>query len=296
MKPFLRIEKPCEEALEKMHDIPDGKFCDLCSKKVLDLSNLNDSEIIHILQQNKGEKFCGIVFKNQLNRPLQPEVVFAESHQSRKTTFTKIAAGVALTASMINSYPAQTKVATQTEVVSSLSKIPKEGQKKEDKTGDGNVIISGKVVVKESKAPLNAIAVELITIQKVYSTQTDRNGNYTLEVPKEVIRQDNLLRFDIADSLFMSQFVILTKDELTKKNSTEISHNEYFKEYGEISPLFATKESLVFLNGRKLDYKLFNRSFSLYSDKYNLYYIPKEYKMAFTTDENIADLFIAFVK
>lgn len=296
MKSFLRIEKPCEESLDKMHDLSDGKFCDLCSKKVLDLSNLNDSEILNIIQQNKGERLCGIVFKNQLNRSLQPQVSFSENPHSRKANFTKIAAGVALTASIFNSYPAQTKIVTKTEFVSSQSKISQENKKEEDKIGDGNISISGKVVLKESNAPQNNITVELITIHKVYSTQTDINGIYTLEIPKEIIKQDNLLRFDIGDSSFINQFAIFTKDELAKKNITKISANGYFKEYGEISPLFATENSLVFLNGRKLDYKLFNKSFSLYYKQYNLYHIPKEYKVVFTTDKNINDLFIAFVK
>lgn len=87
MKPFLRIEKPCEESLDKMHDLHDGKFCDLCSKKVLDLSNLNDFEILNIIQQNKGERFCGIVFNNQLNRSFTISNFIFRKSSSKKSYF-----------------------------------------------------------------------------------------------------------------------------------------------------------------------------------------------------------------
>jgi hypothetical protein len=44
-----------------MRDIPEGKFCDLCSKKVYDLTKLSHSEISDITERNHGEKFCGIL-------------------------------------------------------------------------------------------------------------------------------------------------------------------------------------------------------------------------------------------
>lgn len=298
MKPFLRIEKPCEESLDKMHDLPDGKFCDLCSKKVLDLSNLNDSEILNIIQQNKGERFCGIVFKNQLNRSLQPQVSFSENHHSRKATFTKIAAGVALTASIFNSYPAQTKTVTKTEFVSSQSKISKENKKEEDKIGDGNVMISGKVLIKKTNKPSPETTVHFITPQKVYSVKTDSKGSYVLEVPKEAIKTENLLEFSPENYDYEGQLIIFKKEELLKKNITYLAENDVRKEYGDISAegFYASEKSLVLLDGKKLDYKVFNKSLSLFSNKYEVYYIPKAFIKVFTTDEKIEDLFITFVK
>ncbi|SHL51279.1 hypothetical protein [Chryseobacterium polytrichastri] len=298
MKPFLKIEKPCEESLEKMHDLPDGKFCDLCSKKVLDLSELNDSEILSIILQNKGEQFCGIVFKRSLNLVLQPEISFSHNHHPRKTSFTKIAAGLALTASMINSYPAQTKVVTKTEFVSSPSKTPKENQKKEDKTGDGNMIISGKVLIKGTNKPGPETTIHFITPQKVYSAKTDAKGFYNLEVPQECVKAENLLEFSPEGYHYAGKLMIFKKEDLLKKNTLYLSENDERKQYGDVSVegLFANEKSLVFLGGKKLDYKMFNKSFSLFYNKYEVYYIPKAFIKVFTTDENINDLFITFVK
>ncbi|ANF51062.1 hypothetical protein A0O34_11300 [Chryseobacterium glaciei] len=298
MKPFLRIKKPCEESLDKMHDLPDGKFCDLCSKKVLDLSNLNDSEILNIIQQNKGERFCGIVFNNQLNRSLQPEISFSQNRHSRKTTFTKIAAGVALTASIFNSYPAQTKTVTKTEFVSSQSKISKENQKEEDKTGDGTMIISGKVLIKGTNKSGPETTIHFITPQKVYSAKTDAKGFYNLEVPKESIKSENLLEFSPEDYDYEGQLMILKKEDLLKKNVIYLAENDVRKQYGDISAegFYANEKSLVLFEGKKLDYKIFNKSYNIFSNKYNVYYIPKPYTKVFTPDEKIDDVYIAFIK
>jgi hypothetical protein len=294
MKPYLRIEKPCEEPLENMHDVPGGKHCDLCSKKVLDLSNLNDTEILQILQENKGEKFCGIFFKNQLNRPLHEERVI--SYRPRKATFSKIAAGLALTASIINSYPAQT---TKPSIVKSAAlKAPKSNSEKEkDKTNDGNFIISGKIISSNKGTPLSA-KVNFVTVQKVYTTQTDKDGNYSLEIPKEILKYESLIEFAPFDYTYDRKLIIYKIEDLGKKQLIKLEYNGWDQVYGEVSldAPSATEKSLVIAEGKKLDYKLFNKSYFLYSTKYEVHYIPKEFVKFFTTKETINDIYIVFIK
>lgn len=298
MRPFLRIEKPCEESLENMHHIPGGKFCDLCSKKVLDLSNLNDSEIVHLLQQKKGEKICGMVFKSQLNRPLLEVKTEITGIYSRKMAFSKIAAGAALAISVANSYPAQTKAINKTELVSTKDKSTKENQKKQNFTGDGNITISGKVLVGKHGKESENTTVSLITKTKVYSTKTDAKGLYTLEIPEEAIQQENLMEFHPEHYTADLKLEVFRKEELQKKHITKLTENDYAKQYGEISisPPNATANSLVLLGGKKLDSKTFNKSYYLFYDRYDVHYIPKEYTKLFTTDETVTDIYIAFVK
>lgn len=294
MKPYLRIEKPCEEALENMQNIPGGKYCDLCSKKVLDLSNSSDTEILKILQQNKGEKFCGIFFKNQLNRPLSEEKII--SYQPRKATFSKFAAGLALTASIINSYPAQTTKASI--VKSEVLETPKiNSEQEKDKTDNGNFIISGKIISSNKNTPLS-VKVSFITIQKIYTTQTDKDGNYSLEVPKEILKYESLIEFEPFDYTYDKKLVIYKIEDLRKKRLIKLEDNGWDKVYGEISygPPSATERSLVIAEGKKLDYKLFNKSYSLYHNKYEVHYIPKEFVKFFTSKETINDIYIVFIK
>ncbi|OCK52350.1 hypothetical protein BA768_12205 [Chryseobacterium sp. CBo1] len=295
MRPHLRIEKPCEEPLENMYDITGGKHCELCSKKVLDLSDLNNTEILKILQQNKGEKFCGILFKNQLNRSLQEEKIPSNT-SPRKITFSKVAAGLALTASMVNTYPSQTTVAHSNEiVVSADSNIKIEnGEPRKD---NGNFVISGRIVDSENTKPIPS-EISFITALKVYTTRTDKNGYYHLEIPKDILKYESLLEFTPNDYAYDKKMVIYTIQNLSKKQLIKLEYNGLDKMYGEISygPPLATEKSLIIVEGKKLDYKIFNKSYSLYSNKYEVHYIPKEFVKFFTPKENIHDIYIVFIK
>ncbi|MCU7618374.1 hypothetical protein NZ698_14330 [Chryseobacterium sp. PBS4-4] len=295
MNPFLRIEKPCEESQENMHDVPEGKFCDLCSKKVIDFSVLNDSEISKIVLENKGEKLCGIFFKKQLNRPLIEEKAF-HFEQSRRKSFAKVAAGIALTASIVGSYPAQTTNIVQKELVNSVNSQKQTVQGK-IKTDDGNFIISGRVISGDKQQPLSA-EISFITVLKVYTAKTDENGYYSLEIPKDILKYESLLKFKPSYYAYDTKLAIYTIENLGKKQVINLDYNGSDKMYGEVSinSSPATDKSLVIMDGKKLDYKLFNKSFSMYYNRYELHYIPKEFVKFFTTKETINDIYIVFVK
>jgi len=47
-----------------------GRFCNSCSKTVVDFSNKTDFEIKNYLQENSHTKVCGHFKESQLNRPL----------------------------------------------------------------------------------------------------------------------------------------------------------------------------------------------------------------------------------
>ncbi|WP_267406907.1 MULTISPECIES: hypothetical protein [unclassified Chryseobacterium] len=290
MLPFLRIENPCLEPLENMNDVSGGKFCDLCSKKVLDLSGLNDSEILNIFQQNKGEKFCGIVSKKQLNHQFQPIISVSQNSISpRKTTFTKIAAGLALTASIVNSYPAQTAQSSNTEFATFSSSKPK---KEKDKVDDGFFKLFGKVVSEDENKPIS-VNVSFITAQKVYTTKTNSDGSYFLEIPKEILKYESLIEFKPTNHTYERKLIIYTIKDLGKPQLIKLVNNGYSRQYGEITlGYIANEKSLVLLGGKQLDYKTFNKSISLYYDQYEIHYIPKEFVKFFTTKENIEDIFI----
>ncbi|KIC64513.1 carboxypeptidase-like regulatory domain-containing protein [Chryseobacterium taiwanense] len=295
MRPYLRIEKPCEEPLNNMHDVPGGKHCDLCSKKVLDLSNLKDAEILKIIQENKGEKFCGIFFKNQLNRPLQEKRIIANS-SPRKITFSKAAAGLALTASMISSYPAQTTAIHSEEITLSADSKRKTNDEEPQKD-DTNFVISGRIIASDKGIPIPA-EVSFITVLKVYTTTTDKDGYYHLEVPKDILKYESLLEFSPDIHSYDKKLAIYTIENLGKKQLIKLDYNGSDKMYGEITygPPLATEKSLVIAEGKKLDYKLFNKSYSLFPNKYEVHYIPKEFVKFFTQKETINNIYIVFIK
>ena len=65
----LQISEPCTQNWKNMDAAQNGKFCNHCSKTVVDFTGLTDEQIIAQLQQHKG-KLCGRLNPEQLNRPL----------------------------------------------------------------------------------------------------------------------------------------------------------------------------------------------------------------------------------
>ena len=68
-KTSLHILTPCNEDWNKMTSTQQGKFCDACSKQVVDFSMMSDQQILHYLSQHAG-KLCGRFNSDQLARPL----------------------------------------------------------------------------------------------------------------------------------------------------------------------------------------------------------------------------------
>lgn len=298
MRPYLKIETPCEASLEKMHNISGGKFCDLCSKKVYDLSSFSHSEILDIIEQNKGGKFCGILINRQPEKTLENSIKRSGNISSKKINITKVAAGFALTAGMINTVPAQTKTISKIEMILSHKNVSEENEESNNYETNNKFITSGRIITSEEEKPVKA-HVNLITVNKVYSTETDANGFYSLEIPKELTHEENYLlefrpfSFDIDQKL-----KVFNKKELLQNNIIKLADNGIYKELGEISigPPYASENSVVFLHGKRIDYKLYNKSYSIYSNQYDVHYIPKPFTKFFTESEKVESMYIVFVK
>jgi hypothetical protein len=67
-KSTIRIPEPCHEDWNKMAPTESGKFCQVCTKEVIDFTAKSDEEIIKHLQ--KYGNVCGRFHNTQLNRKL----------------------------------------------------------------------------------------------------------------------------------------------------------------------------------------------------------------------------------
>lgn len=69
MKPnySISIPKPCHEDWSKMTPNEKGRFCQSCSKTVVDFTKMNVNEIQDYIQLNKDKRICGHIKQNQLN-------------------------------------------------------------------------------------------------------------------------------------------------------------------------------------------------------------------------------------
>lgn len=76
MKPKIQVHipQPCHENWNNMLPVDKGRFCQSCSKQVIDFSVMTDNEIINHLTKSSGH-LCGRFAETQLQRPLQPTTI-----------------------------------------------------------------------------------------------------------------------------------------------------------------------------------------------------------------------------
>ena len=73
---IISIPEPCHKDWNSMTPDANGKFCNSCSKSVIDFTNKTDTEIHTMMMDRKDEKVCGHFNKTQVNRPLLLTIPF----------------------------------------------------------------------------------------------------------------------------------------------------------------------------------------------------------------------------
>src|SRR4051794_13759597 len=68
---YFHIPQPCHEDWDKMTTAAKGRFCESCSKNVVDFSLMTDNEVLNYFKNNSG-KVCGRFANDQLQRPFIP--------------------------------------------------------------------------------------------------------------------------------------------------------------------------------------------------------------------------------
>lgn len=63
---FISIPKPCHENWNEMSPREQGAFCNVCSKTVIDFTALSDEQVRNYFLENRGNKTCGRLRKDQL--------------------------------------------------------------------------------------------------------------------------------------------------------------------------------------------------------------------------------------
>ncbi len=63
----ISIPKPCHENWNTMTPAEKGRFCQSCSKTVVDFTNMKTDEVQAYVHQNKHQRICGHIRKSQLD-------------------------------------------------------------------------------------------------------------------------------------------------------------------------------------------------------------------------------------
>lgn len=167
MKYQITIAKPCHENWNEMTLSEKGKFCKVCSKEVIDFTQLNNSEISkRVLKQ---DNLCGRFKENQLDKEI--EVI-------QKNNLSKIAASLAIVSTIAASQPifSQSKI-DSTEILN---------QHKEKvfiKNDSLEKFITIRGQVKDTLEVLPGANIVLKGTKNV--AETDFDGNFSIKIPNK---------------------------------------------------------------------------------------------------------------
>ncbi|MBD8487248.1 carboxypeptidase-like regulatory domain-containing protein [Echinicola sp. CAU 1574] len=200
----ISINQPCEQEWASMKNHSQGKFCQECSKAVIDFSNLKDDEITKILKNNSAE-LCGRFKKQQLNRSIEPQ------KDTRSSSFSKLFISIINSENLL----AEDITIAHKENISSFSdffelKKPVKNNYSKDSLDN---IIKGRVIDIETNEvlPLVTISIRETDIQ----TSTDLEGEFFIKIPEEFIQEKFIL--DVMFIGYEKKVVEVDRNKLSSK-------------------------------------------------------------------------------
>lgn len=177
----IHLESNCPENWEKMSSNDSGKFCNKCSKSVVDFTNFSDKEIIEYFSKPQG-KVCGRLNKSQIDRKYQ--LIQKSSFLNRKWI-----AGI-----LLLSIWGKQQLHAYNQQVTHIRQYDKNYKPNInlDTIPNKNKTIKGKVVDKKNE-PLIGCNIK-IENSKI-STTADYDGNFELIIPEEFINSNLVISY-----------------------------------------------------------------------------------------------------
>lgn len=287
---ILKLDNPCEEKWENMKPNEKGSHCDLCSKNVVDFTKLNQIEISEIMKKS-GNKICARLTHSQLNSPL----VTLENNFELDFAKSKVAAGLLLATSLTFGQTLHAENPNiQTEFVQSSdstlnSKKEKQNAKPSEPNLNDTIVFNGKVTSEDLNKPVENAKITLVTSQKLLTTFTSSDGTFSIEIPINLIDNDNVIRVSYSDVKeerenetffgYETKDYILSKEEL--KNEYTIKAEPEVLYVGGIGAYAKKRKPVVISNGTEIKYREFvkaqlgEKSSCSLENKDYLYFNPK---------------------
>jgi len=266
---ILKLDNPCDEKWENMKPNERGSYCDLCSKNVIDFTELNQIEISKIMKKSGG-KICARLTHSQLNTPL----LNLENNFELSFPKSKVAAGIILATSLTlgqnlqaENYNLKTEFVQNSDSVLN-SKTEKSNLRSIEPKLKDTIIFKGKVISKDSIKPLENVKITFVTSQKILTSYTSKDGTFSIEIPQSLIDSDNVIRVSYYDVKqddnhyvwYERKDYILSKEELI--DSYLIEANKEISYLGGVVIVGNPEKSkpIVLSNGAEIKYNAFNRA------------------------------------
>ncbi|MEJ5104822.1 hypothetical protein [Chryseobacterium sp. MYb328] len=233
MKNQIKISIPCLEDWENMSNSTKGKFCEKCSKCIVDFTDKTDEQIQDIFKTANGKEICGRISTRSL----------------------ALAATGIILITNLTFVQAQTKPSFVTAT--------------EQKTA-GNTKISGKLISKITKENVSNAEVFFISKSKYIKAITDEDGTFALEIPNELIEKKNVLYFDfdkinaasrnenmISSNDFKNEAIIFEKNERLENKEFSIDSRTYT--VGGVYISQETPPDYYYFNGKSISERKFEK-------------------------------------
>lgn len=169
------IEEPCHEDWSRMKPEAQGRFCESCSKTVVDFSSMSDFSIVHYLEGKKNESVCGRFRPDQMERVY----VLTRPHTSFSFDLKTVALGLALTTFSAIHADAQVTPIDTTQVIyqeplDGLVSAIEYYDHSDERFTDGMILIDGKGYKGVSIQLLDNDGKEITTVT------SDENGKFNI--------------------------------------------------------------------------------------------------------------------
>lgn len=126
MKPnySISIPKPCHEDWSQMTPNEKGRFCQSCTKTVVDFTKMSTSEIQDYIYKNKNQRICGHIKQSQLDtiNLKIPETVFNQNLSFHRVFLLALLVSMGLTLFNCEDEKGRTKKIESVEIVESHKK------------------------------------------------------------------------------------------------------------------------------------------------------------------------------
>jgi hypothetical protein len=202
-----KIEEPCYADWDQMKPEAKGRFCDSCSKTVVDFSNMSDFSIVNYLESNKHLSVCGRFEEKQLDKTyLLPKSHYPAFGFDLKA----VALGLAL--STFSALPSQAQNSIQIEQHDSMADQPivvKQGEiaafydHTDESFASGKIEMTGKDYERVTISLMDESSVELSSVK------VSKNG--TFKIPLDWAKKPVSIR--VSAPGFASKIVYFSNHE-----------------------------------------------------------------------------------
>ncbi len=261
---FLKLDNPCSKKWGEMKPNDQGSFCNLCSKNVIDFTNLSQDEISKTINRS-GNNLCVRLTKTQLEAPIWS----LERNFEFTIPKSNIAAGLMLVTSLsightlhAENHNVKAEI-SQSSVIIANTKKEKIDPKTNEKRKVECTVFRGKITSEDLGNPVENAKITFVTSQKLISAYTSSDGTFSFEIPTDLIDNDNVIRVnynDVNENIegffgYETMDYILTKKELTAEYNIQAIPQILY--VGGIGAYSEKSDPIVLSNGVEIKYRDF---------------------------------------